>query len=109
MPQVSSADLQVNQPIEGDANDQTLQISIDPAQPLPVGTHIFQLVVVDDAGNNSQPARFSITVFDDQAPTAVITGPLRVAFGTGFTLSGVGSADIGGGGGIVQFIWTLLQ
>lgn len=105
MPTIDSSQLQVNQPIEAD--DATLVVTADPDQPLPVGTHTFQLEVTDDSGNRSQPARFRLTVVDDQAPTAVITAPARVSFGAEFTLSGADSVDAGGGR-IVRYVWTLV-
>lgn len=108
MPRISSSDLQINQPIEADAPDATLTIAIDPNNPMPVGSYRFQLVVQDDAGNDSQPTTFVLTILDDQAPTAIIIGPDRVGFGADFTLSGAESTDAGGGQ-IVRFEWTLLQ
>lgn len=107
MPQIDSAELQINQAIEAAAPDATLSITINPDQPLPVGTHVFQLEVIDDSGNRSQPAQFRITIFDDQAPTAVITGPEGVPFGREFALSGQQSRDIGGGT-IETYVWTLI-
>lgn len=108
MPSISSADLQVNQPIEAAAPDATLIITIDPNQPLPVGAHTFQLEVLDDSGNRSQPARATVIIFDNEAPTAVITGPERVPFNREFTMSGADSRDVGGGQ-IVRYVWTLIR
>jgi hypothetical protein len=108
MPEVKSSKLRVNEPIEADAPDATLVITIDERQPLPVGTHTFQLEVLDDSGNRSQPAQFRVIIFDDQAPTAVITGPERVPSGEQFTLSGAESRDVGGGV-ITRYIWTLIR
>lgn len=108
MPQIDSSQLQINQPIEAAAPDANLGVTINANAPLSVGSHVFQLEVVDDSGNRSQPARFRITVLDDQAPTAVITGPDRVPFGTAFTLTGAGSVDAGGGR-IERYVWTLVQ
>lgn len=108
MPEIDSGELQVNQPIEAGAPDATLVITNNPDQPLRVGTHVFQLEVIDDSGNRSQPARFRLTIFDDEAPTAVITGPDGVPFNREFTLSGAESSDVGGGR-IERFVWTLVQ
>ena len=108
MPQVTSSQLQVNQPIEADAPDASLVITIDQNQPLTVGAHIFQLEVLDDSGNRSQPTQVRVVVFDNQAPTAVINAPERVPFGAEFTLSGAESRDVGGGR-ITRFIWTFLR
>ncbi len=108
MPEVNSAELKPNEPIEAEAPDSMLVITIDPNKPLPVGTHIFQLEVEDDAGNRSQPQQVSIVIFDDQAPTAILKAPPQVSFGKPFTLSGEESFDAGGGR-IQRFIWTLVQ
>jgi hypothetical protein len=108
MPQIPSSQLQVNQPIEAEAPDATLVIAIDPNQPLAVGAHVFQLEVLDDSNNRSQPAQVRVIVFDDQAPTAVINAPERVRFGAEFTLSGAESRDVGGGR-ITRYIWTLVR
>lgn len=112
MPTVSSRDLTVNRQWESaSATDQTLIITVDTTAPLKLGaTYVFRLDVVDDSGNKSQtPATASVTVIDTQAPTAVVTPPtLRVAFGQGFTLSGAGSTDAGGGR-IAKYVWTLVQ
>jgi hypothetical protein len=107
MPQVSSSELRVNEPIQADAPDATLVITVDPNQPLRTGSIVFQLEVLDDSGNRSQPATVRIVVIDNQAPTAVITAPQSVPFGEGFTLSGAQSSDVGGGR-IARFIWTLV-
>jgi hypothetical protein len=77
-------------------------------RPLSVGRHRFQLVVIDDAGNESAPAFCDVTVIDNQRPTAIITpAQLSVAFNTNFTLSGANSTDIGGR--IVRYRWTLID
>ena len=106
MPTVKSKDLVVNQPIPGTPPDTLLEITIDPATPLKVGRHTFQLQVTDDSGNISAPATVQVLVIDDKAPTAIIDGPDRVGVGTGFTLSGKRSTDIGGK--LVKFTWTLI-
>lgn len=108
MPTVSSSQLRVNQPVESAAPDATLTITIDPGQPLPVGALMFQLEVVDDSGNRSQPVQARVIVVDTQAPTAIISAPRTVQFGESFTLSGAESRDVGGGT-IKTYIWTLIQ
>ena len=107
MPHISSNSLQPNAPIEGTAPDATLVVDNDAAHPLKVGTYTFQLQVVDDSGNKSSPTTVKLTVIDNQAPTAVISAPATVPFGTAFTLSGARSVDIGGGT-IAKYIWTLI-
>ena len=108
MPRIPSADLHVNQPIEAAAPDATLVVGADPGHPLPVGAHLFQLEVVDDSGNRSQPVQARVFVLDTQAPSAIISAPRTVPFGQDFTLSGAESRDIGDGT-IVRYIWTLIQ
>lgn len=107
MPTIRSSDLVVNQEIAAASPDSLLSISVDDQNPLRVGVYEFQLVVADDAGNNSQPSVVRIVVADDQAPTAVIDAPDRVGFATDFTLSGKRSVDIGGQ--ITRFTWTLIK
>lgn len=107
MPQIKSNDLQINQPIEAAAPDASLVINIDPDKPMPPGTYLFQLEVVDDAGNRSKPVQAKLVIIDDNAPNAVISAPRSVSFGRSFTLSGQESTDVGGS--IAKFIWTLVQ
>jgi hypothetical protein len=96
-------------------NDANLTITM-PDDKLKVGRHTFQLQVVDDSGNVSEPARVMLIVLDTQAPTAVLTvadadgRPLEensISFGEGFILDGKRSVDIGGS--IVSFTWTLVD
>ncbi len=108
MPRITSADLQVNQPVEAAAPDATLVVAVDPGHPLPVGAYIFQLEVIDDSGNRSKPVQARVVVLDTQAPSAIISAPRTVPFGQDFTLSGTESRDVGGGT-IVRYIWTLIQ
>jgi hypothetical protein len=108
MPKVPSSQLKVNSPIEAAAPDATLIITVDPSQPLKVGSYIFQLEVTDDSGNRSQPVQVKLFVADVEAPTAIISAPRSVPFNTDFTLSGAESRDVGGGS-IARFIWTLIQ
>lgn len=107
MPVVKSKDLLVNQPVVGTAPDAVFEITNDPAAPLKVGNHTFQLQVTDDSGNVSQPTTVRVIVIDDKAPTAVIDAPTRVSIGAGFTLSGKRSSDVGGK--LVKFTWTLIE
>ena len=108
MPQIPSDRLRINQPVESPAPDATLVVTVNAAQPLPVGAYTFQLEVVDSAGNRSQPVQAKVVVVDNQAPTAIISAPRTVPFGTEFTLSGAESRDVGGGT-IAKYIWTLIQ
>jgi hypothetical protein len=86
-----------------------------PTQKLPVGQHRFNLTVVDDSGNTSTPALITVIVADTSAPTAVLDlldaqgrtiTDNRVAFGSGFMLSGKRSVDVGGV--ISKFIWEVV-
>jgi hypothetical protein len=108
MPRITSAQLQVNQPIEAAAPDSTLVITIDASRPLRIGSYTFQLEVVDDSGNRSQPVQARLFIVDSEAPSAIISAPRTVPFNTEFTLSGAESTDVGGGT-IARYVWTLLQ
>jgi hypothetical protein len=98
--------------VEGALNADNKQI------PLSVGKHLFELVVLDDSQNPSQPAIVQVNVIDTQAPTAIINfSPdlrdpqdpriLRVPFGRPFTLDGRASTDIGGQ--VVRWTWKLVE
>lgn len=74
------------------------------ASTTPVGRYQIQLVVTDDAGNNSAPATASFVVVDRIAPTAVLRAPATVPVGQAFMLDGRASSDLGGK--IVRYTWT---
>lgn len=76
--------------------------------PIPRGQHVFQLVVVDDDGLESEPVTIEIVVRDDRRPTAVILGPATVPFGQTFRLDGSRSSDLPPGR-LVRFVWTMLR
>lgn len=95
------------------------QVSVDVSanNPLPVGRHRFSLVVVDDSGNESQPAIIDIIVRDTDLPTAVIdlvnadgaiVSPAVVSAGAKFVLSGKRSTDTAPGK-IKEYRFTLLD
>jgi hypothetical protein len=97
MPKIKSTDLQINQPIEANAPDTQLTITVDATSPMKTGTYLFHLEVIDDSGNRSAPAQAMVTVIDNKLPNAIISPPkVTVGFGTSFTLSGKDSTDIGG-------------
>jgi hypothetical protein len=76
---------------------------------LPSGTHVFQLVVVDEDGNQSDPVTAQIVIKDTQKPTAVINvTPTQVQPGQVFTLDGSKSSDVAPGK-VVSFIWTMVS
>ena len=85
----------------------TIEVTVTPDAPLPVGRHRFQLVVVDDSGNESAPSVAEVIVRDAQKPTAVLDAPRDVNSGSNFQLSGARSSDIGGK--IVKYVWTRLD
>ena len=87
--------------------DPTVEVTVTPNAPLPVGSHRFQLVVVDDSGIQSEPAIAEIIVIDTQRPTAVLDAPRTVPFGSSFTLSGARSADLAPGR-ITAYHWVRL-
>lgn len=85
-----------------------IEVTVTADAPLRVGSHIFQLVVTDDAGNESLPARVTVVVRDTERPTAVIKGPRSVGQSESFKLSGEDSSDVAPGK-IVSYIWTLVE
>jgi hypothetical protein len=107
MPRISSADLQVNREMPGEAPDSTLVITMDANRPLRVGRYVFQLQVFDTAGNASDSVRAVVSVIDTTGPIARISAPEAVPFNTEFILSGAASEDLGGGT-IARYVWTLL-
>lgn len=87
--------------------ESTVEVEVGRGTDLPVGSHVFQLVVVDDSGNESLPAQVKVVVRDTRRPTAVLRGPESVEFGRSFTLDGSGSTDLPPGR-LVSFSWTLM-
>jgi hypothetical protein len=94
----------------------TLDVEVNPSNPLPIGAHRFQLVVVDDTGNVSEPAVLEVIVRDTEKPTAVLDVVdannkvlgTTVPFGKGFRLSGLRSTD-NPPGKVVTWKFTLLD
>lgn len=100
------------------SDEPLLDVAVSPNAPLKPGKHVFQLVVVDDAGNESETANVTIIVQDTERPTAVIdlinergeriaTPEVNVPFGRAFRLTGDRSSDIGGE--VKVWTWTLLR
>ena len=85
----------------------TIEVTLNPDNPLSLGPHVFQLVVRDNSGNTSEAVRVVVTVVDVDAPIAVLKAPESTNFGRSFTLDGRESHDAGGGE-VVQWIWTYL-
>lgn len=94
------------QPVE--TSEPAVEVSVTPDHPLAPGSHSFQLVVVDDAGNESEPSIMQVVVIDDAKPTAVIDGPRSVSAGASFELSGRRSVDLAPGK-IVRYRWLQLS
>jgi hypothetical protein len=84
---------------QGDPKD-ALQVMSDP--PWPAGASRLQLIVVDDAGNQSDPVFVDINVKQRPPPTAVLhvvgrrgatINPPRLPAGMSFRLSGADSSS----------------
>lgn len=90
-------------------------VTVDANSGLAIGAHRFRLVVVDDSGNESEPAFLDVIVQDKDKPTAVLdvvdaSGAridTRVSAGRAFRLSAARSTDIGGGS-IIEYRFTLV-
>jgi hypothetical protein len=100
------SDFVIGKPVESE--DPGVEVTVNADHILPVGKHTFQLVVVDDSGNESKPAEVTIIVRDDQAPTAVIKAPTQVSLGQSFKMDGSGSSDVAPGK-VAKYIWTLMD
>lgn len=85
----------------------TIEVTLSPDKPMPIGRQRFRLVVVDDSGNVSKADEVIVIIADTQAPTAVLGAPATVAFGTSFKMDGSKSFDVGGGK-VVKYVWTYL-
>ena len=83
-------------------------VSVDIKQdsPMPPGKYRFQLIVVDDGDNASNPAFLDVIIQDTQRPTAVLDmvdangariEPPNVQIGASFNLSGARSSDVAPG------------
>jgi hypothetical protein len=87
----------------------TVSVDVTPTSAIPPGVHHFQLIVIDDAGNASDPATAQIVIKDSTKPTAVLAVvPTQVDPGVSFRLDGRNSSDVPPGK-IAQFIWTLID
>ncbi len=89
---------------EVQTSESSVEVTVTPTSALPPGRHRFQLIVVDDAGNQSEPAVVEVIVVDDKKPTAVIDAPARVSAGASFKLTGARSSDLAPGK-IVSYRW----
>jgi hypothetical protein len=91
-----------------ETEEATIEVTVTPERPLRPGRHRFQLIVVDDSGNQSEPDSVDVIVIDNERPTAVLEGPGQVPFTRSFNLSGRRSTDTGGGQ-IVRYLWTMMD
>jgi hypothetical protein len=90
-------------------SESSVEVTVSPAAPIAPGIHHFQLVVVDEAGNQSDPATVGVIIKDTVKPTAVITAaPSQVDPGQNFRLDGSKSSDVPPGK-IVNYIWTMID
>ena len=82
-------------------------VPADARNPLKPGNHVFELVAVDEAGNESKPARTTVTVnaVDSTPPVAAIAGPREITEGDALTLDASRSRDAAGGT-IEVYRWT---
>jgi hypothetical protein len=88
--------------------DPVIEVTVDPTSPLPIGRHRFQLVVVDDSGNQSLADSVEVVVKDSINPTAVLKAPSQVEFGTSFQLDGRASTDVAPGK-VVKYVFTMVE
>jgi|SRR5436190_24175475 len=89
--------------------ESSVSVDVTPTAPIAPGVHHFQLIVVDDAGNASEPATAQIIIKDSTKPTAVLTiVPSQVDPGVSFRLDGSKSADLPPGK-IKEFIWIMVD
>ena len=96
--------------------DSVVRVDVTAEVPLPLGANRFRLVVVDDAGNESEPTFLEIIVRDDDRPTAVLDLVNRdltridpvVVRGQSFILSGARSADVPPGT-VAEYRFTLVD
>ena len=83
-----------------------VEITPTPDVPLPIGTHIFELVVEDDKGLKSPPVNVRVVV-QKTLPDAVVTGPERVELNASFALDASGSTAMAPSK-LVKFYWRLV-
>lgn len=93
-----------------------VKVEVSRNEPLPIGANRFRLVVVDDEGNESEPAILEVIVQAPRTPTAVLdmvdANQRRIepvaAFGQPFILSGARSSDVAPGR-VVEWRFTLID
>jgi hypothetical protein len=85
----------------------TVEVTVTPNNPLPVGRQRFRLIVADNSGLQSAPDEVIVIIADQEAPTAVLGRLGIIPFGRSFDLDGRASFDVGGGR-VVRYTWTYL-
>ncbi len=103
-----------NKPVTLDTPD--VKVEIGNGEKLELGANRFQLVVVDDAGNESEPVYIEVILLDAAKPTAVIDvldekgnrlETRQVREGQAFSLSGARSSDVAPGKVVkYRFTWV---
>jgi hypothetical protein len=96
--------------------DPLVSVDVKSDSPLPAGKYRFQLVVVDDGQNESDPAFLDVLIRDTERPTAVLdivdangaVTSAEVAVGASFRLSGARSSDVAPGK-VAAYRFTLLD
>jgi hypothetical protein len=97
-------DLGGGAPIE--TSEPSRALDTDAARRLAAGQHRFTLVVVDDAGNRSEPAEAETIILGQTGrPTAVLDAPRQVVFRQNLRLGGERSFA-GPQRRIVKYVWT---
>jgi hypothetical protein len=103
-----------NQPIV--QKEPVVKVDVNPRAPLPLGANRFRLIVVDDAGNESEATFLEVVVRDTERPTAVldlVNDDLKridpvVSRGQSFILSGARSSDPSPGA-VSEYRFTLVD
>ncbi|MFW2349980.1 hypothetical protein [Qipengyuania sp.] len=104
-----------NKPVQSDAPN--VKVELATGEQLDLGANRFKLVVVDDAGNESEPAFIDVIVKDAAKPTAVldlvdgngkVLGDLTVKQGDTIILSGARSKDQAPGK-VVSYTFTWID
>ncbi len=107
-------EFKLNEPIA--QREPVVRVEVSRTAPLPLGANRFRLVVVDDAGNESEATFLEVLVRDLERPTAVLDvvdangrriDPV-VPHGQSFTLSGARSSDVEPGR-VTEFRFTLVD
>jgi hypothetical protein len=89
--------------------DNAVDVTVTPSAPLPAGVHHFQLIVIDESGNQSDPATAQVVIKDSIKPTAVLRiAPSQVEPGVSFRLDGTASSDVAPGK-VVEYVWTMID